>query len=131
MQIGSRTNRTYWATPVLGLVLGLAFLIASLAGGHPALGVFSLVWLGGWSVAIAIIGLRSETVRGLLDNRDERLAGISLRATALCGGAMIGAVIIGTVVSLARGQSGSPYDIIGAVGGVTYLAAVAYYRIRG
>lgn len=130
MQIRSRTNSTYWATPVLGVVMGLIFLIATLAGGHPVLGVFALVWLAGWSIAIALIGLRSETVRGLLDNRDERLAGINLKATAMCGGAMIGAVVIGTVVSLARGQSGSPYDIIGAVGGLAYLASVAWYRIR-
>jgi hypothetical protein len=36
----------------------------------------------------------------------------------------------GFVVEVAQGHSGSPYVIIGVVGGLTYLAAVAYFRIR-
>jgi hypothetical protein len=30
-----------------------------------------------------------------------------------------------------RGRSGWPYSMIGAVGGLSYLAAVIYQRIRG
>jgi hypothetical protein len=35
------------------------------------------------------------------------------------------------VLGVAHGGSGWPYDMIGFVGGVTYLAAVGYLRVRG
>ena len=44
---------------------------------------------------------------------------------------MIIAILVGFVLSVAHGGSGWPYDMIGFVGGVTYLAAVGYLRIRG
>ncbi len=34
-------------------------------------------------------------------------------------------------VIAARGQSGSPYDWLLAVGGLAYMLAVAYFRWRG
>jgi hypothetical protein len=43
---------------------------------------------------------------------------------------MIVAVLAGFVAEIARGHSGWPYDMLGAVGGLTYLAAVVYFRIR-
>jgi hypothetical protein len=66
----------------------------------------------------------------LLDRRDERIAGIDLRATAFTALAMIVTVLVGFVVNVARGGDGWPYFLIGAVGGVAYLGAVGYYRIR-
>jgi hypothetical protein len=44
---------------------------------------------------------------------------------------MIAVVLVAFVVEIARGHSGWPYSMIGAVGGVTYLAAVIVLRIRG
>ena len=41
------------------------------------------------------------------------------------------AVIIAFLVELARGHSGAPYGWLAAVGGVTYIAAVIVFRIRG
>jgi hypothetical protein len=43
---------------------------------------------------------------------------------------MILAVLAGFVVEVARGHDGSPYVLIGAVGGVAYLGAVGYFRVR-
>ena len=76
------------------------------------------------------MGRRSETVRGLLDHRDERIAGIDLRATAFTALAMILAVLAGFVTAIARGDSGWPYDMIGAVGGLAYVAGVVCCRVR-
>jgi hypothetical protein len=39
--------------------------------------------------------------------------------------------LVAFVVEIARGHSGWPYSMIGAVGGVAYLAAVIVLRIRG
>jgi hypothetical protein len=35
------------------------------------------------------------------------------------------------LVATARGQSGSPYDWVLAIAGLTYLLAVAWFRWRG
>jgi presenilin-like A22 family membrane protease len=50
-----------------------------------------------------------------------------IHATALAGLA----VIIAFVIELARGHSGSPYAWLGAIGGLTYLVAIAIFWIRG
>lgn len=52
-------------------------------------------------------------------------------ATAVTALAMIAVVLVAFVVEIARGHSGWPYSMIGAVGGVAYLAAVIILRIRG
>jgi hypothetical protein len=84
-----------------------------------------------FAAAVVFASWRSETVRGLLDRRDERIVGIDLRATAAAGTAIILAVIVGAVVELGRGHSGAPYTWLAAVGGVAYLAAVVVQRMRG
>ena len=84
-----------------------------------------------FSGALVLAGRRSETVRGLLDHQDERISAIDLRATAVTALAMIAVILIGFVVSIARGGSGWPYDMIGFVGGLAYVAAVVFFRARG
>ncbi len=113
------------------MACGLIYLIAFSAGGHPGYGLIALGVMVAFSAAIALLGRRSETVRGLLDHRDERLAGIDLRATAVTAVVMILAVLAGFVIEVARGHDGAPYALIGAVGGVAYLGAVGYFRVRG
>jgi hypothetical protein len=82
--------------------------------------------------ALLLFGGRSETIRGLRgDGRDERFRQIDIHATALAGLAVISAVIIAFIVELARGHNGNPYSWLGAIGGITYLAAIVVFRIRG
>ena len=131
MQITSRTNRSYWATVSLGVAIGIIYLIGFAAGGKPLLGVGALAIMVAFSGALVLAGRRSETVRGLLDHRDERISAIDLRATAVTALAMIAVILIGFVVSIARGGSGWPYDMIGFVAGLAYVAAVAFFRARG
>lgn len=125
-----RRNRQYWATPVLGVAIGLAYLIAFWMGGRPMDGVIGLVVMLAFTGALLVLGRRSETVQGLLDHRDERIAGIDLKATAVTAVAMIVAVLVGFVVNIAHGGSGEPFAALGATGGVAYLGALLFFRLR-
>jgi hypothetical protein len=84
-----------------------------------------------FSAVLLLASRRSETVKGLLDHRDERISAIDVRATAVTALVMITVVIVAFVVQIARGQSGWPYSMLGFVGGLSYVAAVIVLRIRG
>jgi hypothetical protein len=131
MQTMPRPNRQYWGTLALGAGIGVVYLIGFAIGGKPLDGVIALAIMLGFSGALYMIARRSETVRGLLDRRDERIAAIDLRATAVTALAMIAVVLVGFVVDIARGGTGWPWYLIGAVGGLACIAAVAVFRIRG
>lgn len=123
--------RSKWFLPSFSLVLGLVILAASWLGGNLSEGLISLGVLAAFGLFMLLAG-HSETIRGLRgDGRDERFAQIDLRATALCGLVLIVALIVAWLVATARGQSGSPYDWLLAIGGLTYMLAVAYFRWRG
>jgi hypothetical protein len=80
---------------------------------------------------VFVVGGRSETIRGLRgDGRDERFAMIDLKATATAGFAVILAVIIGLLVEVSEGHSGSPYTWLGAIGGLVYILAIGVLRLR-
>jgi hypothetical protein len=131
MQTISRTTCKYLATPVFGVLMGVVYLVAFWAGGSLAYGLFGLAVMVAFSLLLLVARRHSETVRGLLDHRDERITAIDLRATAVTALAMISVVLVAFVVEIARGQSGWPYSMIGAVGGVAYLVAVIVLRTRG
>jgi hypothetical protein len=120
----------YWTTPAIGVAIGLVYLVGFSIGGHPGNGVFGLCLMVGFSALAVLLSRRSETVRGLLDRRDERITGIDMQATAFTALAMIIAVLTGFMISVAHGDNGWPYTLIGAVGGVAYVGALSYYRIR-
>lgn len=121
----------FWATPALALTIGVGYLAAAWAGGHPAMGVFMLAVMVVAAIGSVLFARRSETVQGLMDHRDERLTTIDLTATAAAGMAVIAADLIAFVVELARGGDGMPYAWLGAVGGVAYVVAVVVLRLRG
>jgi hypothetical protein len=130
MSKSARARLVYWSTPAVSLVFGVVYLAAAWASGRPLLGVAMLGIMVAFGGGMLLAARRSETVRGLLDRRDERIVSIDLRATAASGLAVILAVIGGAVVELARGHSGAPYTWLAAVAGVVYLAAVVVQRVR-
>src|SRR5262249_49708048 len=124
-------TKSKWFQPLFAVALGVLVFVAQWIGGDPRSGLISFAILAGAGLVL-LLGGRSETIRGLRgDGRDERFQRIDIHATALAGLAVILAVIIAFVVELAKGKSGSPYGWLGAIGGVTYLAAVIVFRIRG
>ena len=123
--------RSKWFLPSFSLVLGLVILAVSWLGGHPGEGAISLAVMAAFGLFVLLAG-RSETIRGLRgDGRDERFAKIDMHATAVAGMAVLIALIVAWLVATARGQSGSPYDWLLAIGGLAYLLAVAFFRWRG
>jgi hypothetical protein len=131
MRTTTRKRLRFWATPAVSLAIGVGYFAASSAGGHPGQGVFMFSVMAVTAVGSVLFARRSETMRGLMDHGDERLATIDLTATAWAGLAVIGAVLVGFVVDLARGGDGMPYAWLGAIGGVAYIVAVIVLRVRG
>jgi hypothetical protein len=121
----------YWATPTVCAVAGLAFLFAAWHRGRPGLGVALLAFMLAYAAALLLAARRSETVRGLLDRRDERIVAMDLRATAFAGIAVIVVILVAAIAELGRGHSGAPYSWLGAIAGLAYLAAVVVQRLRG
>ncbi len=123
--------RSKWTVPVFSVVVGLILLGANIAGHQLGLGLWSLGVMTVFGLAV-LLGGRSETIRGLRgDGRDERFAMLDLQATAITGLALIIAIVVAFIVEVARGHSGEPYDWLGAIGGLAYIAAVIYLRVRG
>ena len=124
-------TRSKWFLPLFSVALGLVILTVSWLGGQLATGAISFGVLAVFGLLVLLAG-RSETIRGLRgDGRDERFARIDLQATAVTGLVLLVALIVAWLVATARGQSGSPYDWLLAIGGLGYLLAVAWFRWRG
>jgi hypothetical protein len=124
-------TKTKWFLPAFCLLLGLAVFTAQWIGGNAQGGLVSLALLTGFGLLL-LVGGRSETVRGFRgDERDERFRMIDVRATAFTGTVVILTLTGAWLVELARGQDGSPYGELMAVGGLTYLAAIGFMRWRG
>jgi hypothetical protein len=124
-------SRSKWFQPAIAVGLGAVMCAALWIGGDLRNGVYSLLVMIGLA-AVILLGGRSETIRGLRgDGKDERFRQIDLAATAIAGIVVITAIIGAFVVEVARGEDGSPYAQLGAIGGVAYLVAVVVLRLRG
>ena len=117
--------------PAFCLGLGVVVLAASWLGGQLGTGIFALVVMTAFGLAIVLVTRRSETLRGLTTDRDERFVQIDLKATAAAGLVLLLTLIVAWLVQIARGHSGQPYDWLAAIGGLAYVAAVAFFRWRG
>lgn len=129
-EVPGRVRASFWLTPAIGVLGGVGFLVASWSAGRPGLGVVLLGIMLVITAGTVVASRYSETVRGLLDRRDERISDIDLRATAAAGTALILCVIVGGMVELARGRSGTPYTWMAVVTAVVYLAALLVQRAR-
>ena len=119
-----------WATPLVAVTIGVAYLVAGWLGDDLFFGVFGFGVMLAAAAALLLLSRVSETVAGLLDHGDERINMIDLEATTIAGMTVVVAVIVGFVVEIARGQDGSPYSMLGALGGVAYIAALGVLRFR-
>jgi hypothetical protein len=116
--------------PLFSLALGATVFAALAVGGAPDDGLKSFAVF----VVVAAVfwfGGRSDTLRGLGGpGRDERWSMIDLRASAFAGGVVVLALSVAWLWELAEGDDGSPYGQVMAIGGLSYVAAVAFLRWR-
>ena len=125
-----RASWQRWGTPLIAVGLGVAYLVAGWIGDDLQFGVVGLLLMVGCAATLLIAARFSETAAGLLDRRDERINSIDREATLFSGMVVILAVLVGFVVEIARGQDGTPYSALGAIGGVAYVLAVVFLRFR-
>jgi hypothetical protein len=116
--------------PILSVVIGIVYLVVGLLGGRTTFAVVGLAIMLALALALWLVRGHSETVKGLLDRRDERINAIDLTASAVTGGVLILVLLIAFVVAVARGGSGAPYYWLLAIAGVTYLASLVVLRLR-
>jgi hypothetical protein len=114
----------------MAVIAGLAYLVAGAIGDHLSFGVVGLALMLGVGVVFMIASRWSETAAGLRDRTDERINQIDRSASLVAGMTVLMAVLAMFVVEIAQGKDGSPYSQLGAVGGVTYLAALVWLRFR-
>ena len=127
----SRLYRTRWFMPAFSLFLGALMFVAFWVGDNPADGAFAAGVMAFVAALFYFGGRRSETLAGLGGPaRDERWERIDIHATALAGIVLVLIIIGAWLVEIAQGRDGSPYAQLGAVGGVVYIAAVAFLRWR-
>jgi hypothetical protein len=130
MSRNARSALVFWATPATAALFGSGYFAADAVAGHPGEGVVALAAMLAVGAAFVLGARYSETIRGLLNRRDERITGIDLHATAVAGLLVILAVLIGSMVEMARGHSGAPYTWLAVVAGVGYIVAVIVERAR-
>lgn len=127
----TKVHSSKWFMPLFSLALGGVCLAAFWVGGDRNQGLISFAILAGFGL-VFLVGGRSELIRGLRgDGKDEYWARLDLHATTLAGLAVIIAIIVMCLWEWAHGRDGSPYAQLGAVAGVTYIAAVGLLRWRG
>lgn len=119
-----------WVVPGFAVLCGAIYLAAGWIGGDRRFGLQGFGIMLAVAVAFLALSRKSETVTGLLDRRDERINRIDKDATVFAGMTLTGAVLIGFVVEIARGQDGMPYAALGAIAGVAYVLALVVQRIR-
>lgn len=120
-----------WLLPLVSVAIGVVYLVAGIAAGETGFGIFGLALMTAVGIGLLLVRRRSETVAGLMSRKDERINSLDLKATAFSGTVMAGGVLVAFVVTLVRGGDPMPYAAIGALGGVGYLAALVWFRVRG
>jgi hypothetical protein len=123
-------TRSRWWMPAFALLIGVIMFVAFAIGGDVTGGAISLAIMAG-AGALFLFGRRGETLRGIGGpERDERWEMIDLRASAFAGLVVIAVLIGSWLWELAHGDDGSPYGQVMAVGGLAYIAAIAFARWR-
>ncbi|OKH98859.1 hypothetical protein A6A06_24875 [Streptomyces sp. CB02923] len=119
------------SVPGFFLVLGGACLVAAAFGGRLVVGLVAFGILAVCSLALVLLGRRSETYQGVTEkNPDERFARIGGRAWAGTGVVLTVGNLCAFIGELASGRSGDPYFWFVATAAISYIAFVAFWSRR-
>jgi hypothetical protein len=124
-------SRRVVVTGAFLLVPGTGLAVAAWIGGEPYLALILVAfYLVCSAIAYLWSGGRGDVAAIMRVQGDERQKMIDLQATAAAGGAVLVFSLCGAMVDLARGGTGNPWALICAVGGVSYVVALAVIRHR-
>jgi hypothetical protein len=116
--------------PGVAALIGVAYLVAGLVGDDVTFGVFGLVLMLGVGGAFLLAARWSETASGLRDRTDERINEIDRSASLTAGMVALLAALVMFMVEIARGEDGSPYYQLLALGGLSYVVSLTWLRFR-
>jgi hypothetical protein len=116
-----------WAGSALILAFGLAVFAASLAWGHPDDGIWALALSTVFAGALAVGG-RSELVRSMRGDGDERAAHITNLTNLIVLNVAGLAAVAGAVVEQARGFHSGPWTLACVIGGGVYFLVFIVVR---
>ncbi len=121
-------NAERFVTPVLGLALGVLFLVIFALHDDWFDAVTSFAIMALYSVVLLVLGRRSETL-GLLggDVPDERGRAIGVKALAFTGTVLVDVIVVMFIWELAHGRDAGPWAALGAIGGVAFAGSTAWY----
>lgn len=119
-----------WAVPALCLAFGVAYLAAFWIGGNFVAGVGPFVIMVGYGLLL-LLGGRSEVVRTLRAQPSDEMWGTFLSRASQFSFSVLVVVLLGMAFyEIARGQDAQPYGLLCLVGGVSYIAALIWFRWR-
>jgi uncharacterized membrane protein len=121
-----------WAVPATGLAIGVGYVAIFLARDDPEMAVAGFVIMAAYVLVLVVVSRRSEAVALLRgETTDERRSAIQQRASAFTLHVLVLVLLAGFVTEMIRGKSGHPWDLLCAVGGVTYIIATVTFSRRG
>ena len=126
------TGMTQWVMPIFGVGLAVLIAAAELARhASPIEALVAFVIVAGYALAVGVLQSRSD-VASVLSGLpgDERWASINMRALAVAAQVVAVVLVIAFVVVQFGGGDATPYALLGAVFGVSYLGALAWIRSR-
>ncbi|RJL20835.1 hypothetical protein [Bailinhaonella thermotolerans] len=124
------TNR--WFFPVFCLVLGLLMGVPTMLRGDVGLGIAFVAIMVGYAAILMLTRRRSETTSILSGElSDERHKLNELRARGATANVLALVTVGGFLVQVWRGEDATAFAALGAVGGLTYIAALVYHSRRG
>ena len=117
------------ALRLLGGAAALAFFLLSIRRyGRRRTSRFSLIISCVLAVAVLALAISPSLFNPIFDTFN--FGARNIKFGRLIFVLMI-AVIVAFIVEVARGHSGEPYDWLGAIAGLAYIAAVIVLRVRG
>lgn len=119
-----------WALPATCVAIAIAYFVAGMVSDRAWFALFGAGLMLTVAAVFLLVARHSETARGLLERRDERINAIDKDASLFAGLAVLLATLVMFVVEIARGRDGSPYSELGVLGGLSYLLALVWLRFR-
>ncbi|MET9340469.1 hypothetical protein [Nonomuraea sp. NPDC003804] len=124
------TNR--WFITAFSLVLGLLLGVPFMLRGQVVLGLALFGVMAGYAAFLVLTRKASETTAMLSGELgDERRKLNELRARGATAHVLSMVVVGGFFVRVWRGEDPMPFALLGAVAGVSYVAALVYFSRRG